>query len=89
MERMIEAVYSNGVLRPVEPIDWLEENRRVTLTITPSRPGGPLAGWVGGLSDEDAREMIRAVDEGFERVDPDDWKWPRRRRPRCIANGIG
>jgi len=36
----------------------------------------PLRRWTpdtGGLSDEDADEMRRAIEEAFERVEPDAW----------------
>lgn len=74
MTKTIEAIYSNGVLRPVVPLTDLRENGRVTITITTARSGHPLEGWVGGLSDEDAHEMLRVVDTEFEQVNPDDWK---------------
>jgi predicted DNA-binding antitoxin AbrB/MazE fold protein len=32
MSKLIEAIYENGVLRPLEPLD-LEEHQRVTITI--------------------------------------------------------
>lgn len=74
VQKTIEAVYANGVLRPLTPLDFLAENRQVTLTVTVPADARPLRGWVGGLSDDDAREMLRVIDMEFERVDPDDWK---------------
>ena len=74
MQKTVEAVYAGGVLRPVEPLDWLPENRRVTLTVTVPDREHPLDGWVGGLSDEDAREMMRVIEAEFEQINPDDWK---------------
>jgi hypothetical protein len=38
--------------------------------------GGPIRRWspaVGSLSDEDAEQMRQAIEEGCERVDPDEW----------------
>jgi predicted DNA-binding antitoxin AbrB/MazE fold protein len=74
MQKTIEAIYENGVLRPVQPLDWLEEKRQVTVTVTTPDPQGPLNGWVGGISDEDATLMRRVIDEEFGQVNPDDWK---------------
>jgi predicted DNA-binding antitoxin AbrB/MazE fold protein len=45
MERKIQAVYSSGVLRPMEPLQ-LDEMQQVTLTITESSAvDGDLAGY--------------------------------------------
>ena len=74
MQRTVEAIFSDGVLRPVEALDGLAENQRVLVTITPSPGTDPLAGWSGGLSDEDARQMIQTIESEFENVDPNDWK---------------
>ena len=70
----IEAVYSGGVLRPIEKLEGLEENQRVVITVTATPGARPLEGWSGGLSDEDAREMIGIIDAEFEKVDPNEWK---------------
>jgi uncharacterized protein (DUF433 family) len=34
----------------------------------------PLASYVGTLPDEDAEEMLRVIEDEFERIDPDDWR---------------
>jgi hypothetical protein len=74
VERTIQAVYANGVLRPLAPVDFLDENRQVTLTVTLPERRRPLENWVGGLSDADAGEMRRVIEAEFEQVDADDWK---------------
>jgi predicted DNA-binding antitoxin AbrB/MazE fold protein len=74
MERIIEAVFENGMLRPLTPVDFLDENGRVTLTVTIAPARRPLEGWVGGVSDADAAQMQHVIQEEFERVDPDEWK---------------
>ena len=74
VERTIEAIFADGVLRPLAPIDFLDENHRVTLTVTVPHRRRPLDGWVGGLSDADAEAMRRVIDAEFEQVNPDDWK---------------
>jgi predicted DNA-binding antitoxin AbrB/MazE fold protein len=45
MTRSIQAVYENGVLRPLEPVD-LSENVKVTLTIAPSPPAAGEEEWL-------------------------------------------
>ncbi len=74
MTKTFQAVYENGVLRPAEPLDGLQENEVVTVTIEDPTKPHPLEGWVGGMSDDDAAEMQRVIAEEFERVDPNDWK---------------
>ena len=75
MTRRIEAFYENGVLRPLEPIEGVAEHSRLTLTLElgAARPH-PLADLVGTLPDEDAKEMLQAIEDEFERVDPNEWK---------------
>jgi predicted DNA-binding antitoxin AbrB/MazE fold protein len=74
VEKTIQAIYANGVLRPLAPVDFLDENHQVTLTVTVPEHRRPLEGWVGGLSDADAGEMRRVIEAEFEQVNPDDWK---------------
>jgi predicted DNA-binding antitoxin AbrB/MazE fold protein len=74
VQRTIEAIYENGVLRPMQPLDWLEEKRKVTVTVSTPDSSSPLSGWVGRISDEDAEIMRRVIDEEFGQVNPDDWK---------------
>ena len=38
MSKQIEAIYENGVLRPLEPLD-LDESQRVTITIADEGEG--------------------------------------------------
>ncbi len=74
MQRTIEAIYANGVLRPLLPVDFLDENRQVTVTVTVAENKRPLEGWIGGMSNTDADEMRRVIHAEFEQVDADDWK---------------
>ncbi|MBM4086413.1 MAG: DUF104 domain-containing protein [Planctomycetes bacterium] len=75
MVQTIEAVYENGVLRPLSPLQGIEEHRRVKLTVeAEDRPRHPLADCVGILPDEDAEEMLRIIEEEFEKVDPREWQ---------------
>ncbi len=73
MTQTVDAIYSNGVLRPVRPLAGLPENATVKVTVESASPR-PFDGWVGGVSSEDASLMRRVIDEEFERVEADDWK---------------
>ena len=75
----IPAVFENGVFKPNEPVD-LPSGSKVHL-IVPEPQDDPVAimkarypNSFGGLSDEDAEEMRKVIEEQCERVDPDDWK---------------
>jgi predicted DNA-binding antitoxin AbrB/MazE fold protein len=73
MEKTIEAIYENGVLRPTQPITGLAEHARVRVTVLSPVSTPPWADCVGIMPDEDAREISRIIDEEFEKVDPNDW----------------
>lgn len=75
MTRTVHALYENGVLRPLEPLEGVGEHARVRLTIElePRRPH-PLADCVGILPDDDAREMLEIIHAEFEIVDADEWR---------------
>ena len=75
MKKTIHAVFAGGVFHPVEQVEGLAENARVRLTVVGEPPTTrPFEGWVGTVPDDEAREMIRVIEEEFERVDPNDWK---------------
>lgn len=65
MERRLQAVYKNGVLRPLEPLS-LENNQQVTVTISePSSVAPHVAGycspeeWAEASRDEVSVEEVR------------------------------
>lgn len=74
MQKTVRAKFVRGVFEPVEPVVGIEENRPVTVLIDMPNQTHPLDGWVGGLSDGDAQEMLRVVDSEFGQINPDDWK---------------
>src|SRR5262245_11690549 len=59
MSLTIEAIYENGVLKPVQPLP-LAEHARVQITVKPAtsrvRQTAGLMGWTG--SEEDLRRLI-------------------------------
>jgi predicted DNA-binding antitoxin AbrB/MazE fold protein len=67
----IEAIYENGMLKPLQPLPTLKEHQRVEITIV-AKPGTlaeayGLLGWTG--SAEDAEFL--ATDPDLEYPDPD------------------
>jgi predicted DNA-binding antitoxin AbrB/MazE fold protein len=74
MPKIIEAIYEDGVLRPINPIKGLKKHERVAITVEkPSKKKHPLAGLCGILPDADAAEMLKTVKEEFEKVDINAW----------------
>ncbi|MCH7702591.1 MAG: antitoxin family protein [Planctomycetes bacterium] len=74
MTRTINAVYENGLLRPLQPLDGLAEHAQVKLTIETVTPAGNgLTDCIGILPDEDAAEMRQIVESEFEQVNLSDW----------------
>jgi predicted DNA-binding antitoxin AbrB/MazE fold protein len=71
----VEAIYERGVLRPLKPLEGLAENSRVSVSVeAPVTLPGNWRECIGTLPDEDAREMLLAIEEAFEQVDPRDWQ---------------
>lgn len=62
MDRVLEAVYESGVLKPLESLD-LADHQRVVITVHPPPVGSPeteLAAWqqiYTGLSERDVEEI--------------------------------
>ena len=73
MTKTLDAIFENGVLRPVEPLEGIAEKSRVRVRVE-TGPAHRLAGVIGILGDEDAAEMRRVIAEEFESVDPRDWQ---------------
>jgi signal transduction histidine kinase len=45
----------------------------LTTPLPPGTPGKDLLRFVGTLDDESAREMLEAIEDGCEQIDPDGW----------------
>jgi len=74
MTKTIEAVYEEGIFRPLSPIKGLKSSQKVRITLeTSPRKKHPLAGLCGTLPDKDAAEMLKVIDEEFEKVDMSEW----------------
>jgi predicted DNA-binding antitoxin AbrB/MazE fold protein len=75
VQQTVKAVFENGVLRPLTPLSGVPERRQLRVTVTvDDPPAHPLADCVGILPDEDAAEMRDAIEQEFEKVDPNEWR---------------
>lgn len=74
MVKTIHAIYEHGVLKPLEPIEGVGENTEVEITIvTKEFKRHPLDEICGIMPKEDAEEMLKIIEEEFEKVNPDEW----------------
>jgi len=74
MTKTIEAVYENGVFRPLSPVKGLKKHQKISITLQKTtKKKHTLEGLCGILPDEDAAEMLKAIEEEFEKVDMDEW----------------
>jgi predicted DNA-binding antitoxin AbrB/MazE fold protein len=75
MTRTFKAIFENGILRPLQPVEGVPERVPVDVTMvtsdTPARPG--ILDCAGTLPDKDAAEMLKAIEDEFEQVDERDW----------------
>ena len=75
MTQTIEAIYENGVLRPLRPLVGIANQARVKITVKlEQQPPHPLADCIGILPTEDAKEMLGIIEDEFEKVDLNEWK---------------
>ena len=70
----VEAIYENGVLRPLKALEGFAEPCKVKITIqceetTPHS----LLRFAGILSDAEAAELRRLIEDEFERIDLNAW----------------
>jgi predicted DNA-binding antitoxin AbrB/MazE fold protein len=74
MSRTIEAIYENGVFRPLAQIKGFKRHQKISLTVKKSsKKKHKLEGLCGILPDEDAAEMLKIIEDEFEKVDIDEW----------------
>ena len=72
--RILEAVYENGIFRPLTRPEGIAEHGRVRLTVTAEEQPSSLADFDGRISPDDAREMRAIVEQDFERVELREWR---------------
>ena len=66
MSRSVQAVYENGVLRPLEPLN-LPEKKLVTVTVSEevqTKNGAPLVPEAAALSDDDFERLLDELASG-------------------------
>ncbi len=68
----IQAIYENGVLRPLQTLEDLPEHCQVKITIE-TQPQHPLLEFAGILSDEEAAELRKTMNDEFGKVNQNDW----------------
>ena len=74
MPRTIEAIYEDGVFRPLAPIKGFKKHQKITITVKNTmKKKHQLEGLCGILPDEDAAEMLKIIEDEFEKVDIDEW----------------
>ena len=81
IKQATQAIYENGVFRPLGKVD-LAENSRVDLSFQQTEENdGPkrklpleLQELIGSISPEDCDIMEKAIEEAFEQIDLDAWK---------------
>lgn len=72
MVQTVQAIYENGVLHPLQPIEGLAEHCRVKVTVeVEDGSAHPLSDCVGILPDEDAKEMLNIIRDEFNRKESD------------------
>jgi len=72
MIETFEAIYEDGVLRPLAPVQ-IPEHATVRVTVQ-SEQRHSVTECAGTISEQDAKEMRSAIEDAFERVDPNEWK---------------
>ena len=75
MTQKVDAIYENGVLRPLSRLDGIAERSKVRLTVE-SEPdeSHPISDCIGIMPDEDAAELSRIIEAEFEKVNPSEWR---------------
>jgi predicted DNA-binding antitoxin AbrB/MazE fold protein len=74
MDLHFDAIYENGVLRPLSPLA-LPEHSRVRITVAPPNGNSNSADpeWFGIMPAADADEISAIIEREFEQVDPREW----------------
>ena len=70
----VEAIYENGILRPLKALEGFPERCKVKITIESEETAPhPLLQFAGILSDEEAADLQRIIVDEFERIEPNAW----------------
>jgi len=74
MSKTVEAVYEDGVFRPIERPEGIVEHGRVFLTVTVASTPSSCQDFGERISADDAADMRKIVEQEFEGVDLRDWQ---------------
>lgn len=66
----IRAIYQDGIFKPLEPIS-LNENTSVHLVVSTENP---FLKFAGILDTVEADNMMKLVEEEFERIEKSEWE---------------
>lgn len=75
MTQTVRAIYDNGALRLLEPLD-LDQNQEVEVTVTTQAVPAEDVRFddlFGSMRHEEAREMLANINEAFGQVRTDEW----------------
>jgi hypothetical protein len=71
MQETIEAIYENGVLKPLKPLPWLTQNARVLVTVSSITATHPVDDVLGPTDPETAPETTPLMPGENETSGPD------------------
>ncbi|MGO9480194.1 MAG: antitoxin AF2212-like protein [Candidatus Kryptoniota bacterium] len=69
MTRTVQAIYEDKVLKPLSPLEGLQDHQRVEVSVYVPPPKEGLSKLIGTLSAQEAEEMKATIDREFERID--------------------
>jgi len=69
MTRTIEVIYEDKVLKPLTPVEGIQEHERVVVILCPRTDKEGLRELAGTLTHEEAEAMQKLIDEEFERIE--------------------
>jgi predicted DNA-binding antitoxin AbrB/MazE fold protein len=69
MTRAIQFVYEDNVLKPLEPIEGINEHERVIALLSPLPVKKGLRELIGTLTHDEAEAMQKVIEEEFEKIE--------------------
>lgn len=69
MTRTLEVVYEDEVLKPLVPVEGVQEHERLRVILCPRPDRSGLRKLVGTLTHEEAEEMMKVIDAEFGRIE--------------------
>jgi predicted DNA-binding antitoxin AbrB/MazE fold protein len=69
MTRTVDVIYEDNVLKPLTPLEGLQEHERVVVILCPRSRKEGLRELVGTLTHEEAEAMQKVIDEEFGKIE--------------------